>query len=411
MQLDRRASRMLLADWFRRLGLEAGLPLTQYGSSGEAFSVGDPKGLLVTAQHVDHHPYLAFRSNDPSLTDTVERIAAQAAARVANGELGATLWYSGAFQEPPLKMSAFSLIGDFVSRLGSQTRIAGWRRLTEGILLEFLEEASETTDAVAAPRATVNFHVSVQGPREGHFSSAIAHGVVETVGAICAFALGRPVELPFGIFPSKPELVEELERRRGDRTIGTLARKGVSLDIFSPLARDAGERQISLHVRNALLSFDAAGTQTRDRVACILYVVAAECLTVPPTKWKDSKLTKRFREFFDQLMPADLDQIVQHANFEEAFGIRRGQRQARSLRREALERFYDIRSGDLHEGIGPSYQGFGPLDTVRWAQRALLRDFAEAAILRYLAKPRSSLIGHPMFDRHPAQEARLARED
>lgn len=78
-------------------------------------------------------------------------------------------------------------------------------------------------------------------------------------------------------------------------------------------------------------------------------------------------------------MTTDLDQIVAHANFEEAFGIRRGTR--------------------LHEGLSPGYQSLGVgFDTGSETRRGLLADFAEAVILRYLAAPRVSLIGHPGFE-------------
>jgi hypothetical protein len=85
--------------------------------------------------------------------------------------------------------------------------------------------------------------------------------------------------------------------------------------------------------RAALITFDAAVQQAHDSVACILYVVAAECLVMPHTEWRRSKLTKRFIEFLDELMPTELDQIVAHANFEETFGIRRGGRSPRALPR------------------------------------------------------------------------------
>ena len=109
--------------------------------------------------------------------------------------------------------------------------------------------------------------------------------------------------------------------------------------------------------------------------------------------------TKRFFEFYDELMPSDFDEIVAHGNFEEAFGIKRGARTARALRRELLNRIYDYRSGQLHEGLEPSYEGFLAFDRGAQARRGLLADLAESAILRYAAAPRSSLVGHPALER------------
>src|SRR4029077_19101589 len=133
------------------------------------------------------------------------------------------------------------------------------------------------------------------------------------------------------------------DAQRIDQAILTLARKHVPLDIFSPIGVPGG-RQFFERMRAAFLTFDAALQQQHNFVASILYVVAAEALTTPNVNWRDSKLTNRFINFFDELIPSDLDTIVAHANFEEAFEIRRGTRTARSLRRELLDRIYELRS-------------------------------------------------------------------
>lgn len=88
-------------------------------------------------------------------------------------------------------------------------------------------------------------------------------------------------------------------------------------------------------VRGAFLSYDAALRQEREQVAMILYVVAAECLTNPFEPWKTQRLTARFVEFFDELMPDFLDEMVQHGNFEQAFNILRGTRAPRTLASQA----------------------------------------------------------------------------
>lgn len=195
--------------------------------------------------------------------------------------------------------------------------------------------------------------------------------------------------------PSRTEQLSDLDARRTDPSVLTLARKHVSLDIFSQIALPGGLDHF-VRLRASLLTFDAAVQQERDSIACILYVVAAEALSTPNTAWRNSRLTKRFIEFFDELMPATLDQMVDHGNFETVFGIRRGTRTSRALRRELLGRIYDYRSGHLHAGLRPSYQGFASgfevSDNIR---RGLFADFAEGAILGYLGSPRASLIGHP----------------
>ena len=126
----------------------------------------------------------------------------------------------------------------------------------------------------------------------------------------------------------------------------------------------------------------------------ILFVVAAECLTNPFQPWKKDRLTKRFVTFFNELMPDHLDSMVQHGNFEHAFGIDHGSKSPKTLRRTLLERIYQFRSEPVHEGLAMAYEGFGH-SAITGQRRMLVAWFAEYAILNYLQSPRTSLIGHP----------------
>lgn len=400
LPLDTSTRRKLLADWFAVLAEEYGLRFSQHGSTGESLTLGSPKEFHVKADFVDEPPFLRFRASEATRQPTVDKIARLAADRVENGDLGRGAWYSTELPEVKFAIDAqFSVIGSLLQRLSDQTRILGWRRLGRDVLLEFTERQpesnGETQQRLLAPEALVNVHIFAPGPEDGLFSSQLVHNVVETIGAICTFALGRPVSLPSMIFASDTEQITELSRRRTDPQILTLARRSIGLDIFS-YAGVPGGLDVFRRSQSALITYDAALRQQRDPVACVLYVVSAECLTTPNTQWRHARLTKRFIEFFDDLIPEQLDAIVGHSQFETTFEIQRGNRSARSLRRAALDRMYDYRSGQIHSGLAPSYQGFALApDFSSETRRGLCGDFAEAAILGYLAAPRSSLIGHP----------------
>jgi hypothetical protein len=403
IQLDLPGRRKLLADWFAQIARESGINFSQHGTGGQAFTIGAPNDFHVTAHFVDAPPFLKFVASDPARQRDVDRIVPMAVTKVEHGDFGSGVWYSTGLPEIQFTLaSSPSWMGSLVQRLGNQTSIVGWRRLGPSILLEFKEILEEGEDEgkqrLLAPPAVVDVHIAAPGPAAGHFSSHVAHSVIETVAAICTFALGRPVSLPPTLFPSKDDAIAKLTERRSDHGILTLARKHIGLDIFSSIAVPGG-LDVSRRARSALITYDAAVQQQRDSVACILYVAAAECLTTPNTEWRHSKLTKRFVEFFNELMPDQLDTIVAHGNFEDAFELRRGNRTARSLRRALLDRIYDYRSGQLHEGLTPSYQGFAMGSDMRnEVRRGLFADFSEGAILRYLAAPRSSLVGHPGFE-------------
>jgi hypothetical protein len=274
----------------------------------------------------------------------------------------------------------------------------GWWRLGTIVLLSFTEETQPDAPGsipLFAPKAVVNVYIAAQGPCAGHIAGRTAHGIAEIAGAICTLALGRPVTLTPAVFPTEPENVEGLDDRRFDPEISGLARDNVSLDIFSFLS-EPHNFELFQRVRAAMLTFNAALQQDNNPVACVLYVIAAVSLTVPNTEWRRSKLTKRFIDFFLTLMPGDLDEMVSHGNFEEAFGIQRGSKIPRKLRMLFLDHICDYRSGQLHEGLSPDYQGLPTSWNLKpQLRRVLLDDFAKAAITRFLESPRSSLIGHP----------------
>ena len=367
--------------------------------SDQAFTLGAPNEFQVTAHFIETPPFLNFVASDFRRQGIVDTIVPKAVGKVERGDFGGVVWYSTELHEVEFKFFASTFMGPFLQRLGNQTRIVGLRSLGTNILLEFAEDLPpagwDEKKELFPPKAIIHAHVAVPGPCAGYFSSHLVNGVIETVAAICTFALGRSVSLSLAVFPSNPETLPQLAERRIDREVLTLARKQISLDIFGPLAIPGG-LELFKRLRAAFITFDAAVKQDHDLVACILYVAAAECLATPYTEWRRLKLTKRFREFFDELMPTDLDKIVAHGNFEEVFGIRRSTRTARALRHDLLDRIYDYRSGQLHEGLSPTYQDLSVgLDRMNAVRRGFFADFAEGAILRYLAAPRASLIGHP----------------
>lgn len=393
--------RKLLVDWFRYLGQEAGLPFGQYGSSADAFSVGNPTEFHVRAEFVADGSLLRFMASDPNMQHQVDEIAERARLRISAGDLGSGVWYTTTYQELAFTLSAYSGITELVMRMGNQVRILGWRRLGANVLLEFKEDSADVRDlkepALLAPKAAVDAHFVIPGPCAGEFSNELVRSVSETVKAICSLALGRPLQLAPALFPSQEKEIPELTRRRQDPQILTLARKHISLDIFGSLIA-LGDVQSHQRARAAILTYDAALSQERDPVATILYVVTCEALSVPFASWQTNKPTKRFIEFLDGLISSDLDEIVRHANFEHAFGIQKGSRQPRALRRELLDRIYELRSGFVHQGLGPSYTAlFGEL-AGGGMRRGLLARIAEMAILRFIASPRSSIIGHPVFE-------------
>lgn len=390
------ASRMLLADWFRHFSRDRGLPFDQYGSDLRCFVIGDSQSFHVRAEFTDTEPFLVFVASDANRQSEVDLIASSAIASVRRRDLGTLNWYSATLETADVRPSSF-VPGDLIFKMASQIRIAGWRRVGRDMLLEFTEEPLANPDPaknLLAPKTTVRAHFCVPGPGPGHFGSSIASRMLQTAAALCTLALGRAV-VPYHAFPARAEVMPELSQKWLDPQIYTLARRGIGLDILSLIALPGGP-EIADTLHRALFTFQAAHEQEKAVVASILCVVAAESLTTPSTEWRTAKLTKRFISFLEDLMPRDLDTIIFHENFEATFGIQRGRRTSRALRRQLLEKIYDYRSGNLHEGISSIFPNpsIGEPQGAE-AQRLLFMHFAESAILRFFESPRSSLVGHP----------------
>ena len=104
--------RMVLADWLSRLGTEAGFEFQQHGRSGNAFTIGAPTGLHVTAQYTDIPPYLKFVASDPDAQTAIDDLATTAVEHVARRDFGGLVWYSTQIADPGLILSA-SFMGSF----------------------------------------------------------------------------------------------------------------------------------------------------------------------------------------------------------------------------------------------------------------------------------------------------------
>ena len=105
------------------------------------------------------------------------------------------------------------------------------------------------------------------------------------MAAICSFALMRSVHLPPMIVEAEASIVPQLNERAADPGVLTLARKSVPVDVTGFVLRPGGKECFD-RLRSALHTFDAALGPRHDSVACTLFVIAAEALTVPNQPWK-----------------------------------------------------------------------------------------------------------------------------
>jgi hypothetical protein len=253
-----RARRLLLVDWFAELACSSGYALKKSGQGDKTFFFGDAKHFHVSAHQINHHPFIDFVASDPGRQGIVDAIVREAVKRVERGDFGGIVWYSTELHDVNKLINSISFIPSFLQRLGMQQRILGWRRLGRNILLDFTEKLPSEEDPkkpLLAPKAIVHVHCAIAAPCEGYFSVHLAQYILEMVAAICTF--GRNVTVPPALFTSESEILPQLTERQTDLEVGTLARKGVSLDIFSPLELPGGSELLT-RMRAALLAFSAA---------------------------------------------------------------------------------------------------------------------------------------------------------
>jgi hypothetical protein len=413
------ARQELSATWLLRFARDARYPINQTGIHlVGTFMIGSPTGFHIDVTPIDEHPWITATASDPAEQARVDEMVQQSGERVAHllerwhaGEAtdedyGGQVWYTTTLTSAPLNAElAGVMVYDRMIELFNRPRILGWRKFGP-VLVNFREDESEPApeqDAVFSRTPIVDLYVPAPGPTDGPFTYSAAHRIIEIAAALCTFALRRPLELSPFVNPIRDdELCADLSAKLVDPQVLSQLRLGVNLDLVFVLAL-VGDYDSYRRVCAALRTFDAAIRQQSAEVAVILYVAAAECLTNPYQTWKKEKLTKRFVTFYNQLMPDDLDVLVKHNNFEDTFEIRRGNRKPESLRKDLLDQLYGYRSEPVHEGLTASYGPFGSSGV--GAMRRLFASYlAELAILRYMASPRTSLVGHPGFDPPQAVE-------
>lgn len=174
----------------------------------------------------------------------VKAVVSAAAIRTRANDSGEDLVYRAMMEchNPPIStgmmLNMFRVMGD-------QVRITGAWRLFDVVLIDFSEDPpSQPGQIFLPPDVKITATLFVPGPAPGPMARKVANATFEIVSAICALALGRPVEITsLAHFPVSPEIAEQQRARRYDASILGLTRNSVSLDIFGELMALGGRMQ------------------------------------------------------------------------------------------------------------------------------------------------------------------------
>ena len=331
----------------KRLGFE------QRGWSGEnedrTLTIGDPQNshFVVHRSGLDVDPAASTGVDE----DVIRAIIEDSLTTVAAQDFGESV-----VCQTEMTLPAFNFMSGathFMRTLGDQAPIEGSRRLSDVVILDFEEGilADAPSDGLLfVPESKIQVTIFAPGPAYSALAQQFTPGAVEMIAAVCAFAAGRPVEY-FGhaLFPAPAEVAEAAMARRHDWQISGLARDHIYLDVFVAL-QALGDFDAVLRVRGALLAYHAALKQTSPDVAVMLLVTCIEALISPRHEWGKQKVTNRFHKSLVELCPQAVDELLGHANVEQAFEYRK-RGGPRRQQRELLERIYETRSIPTHTGL------------------------------------------------------------
>jgi hypothetical protein len=213
------------------------------------FIIGPQDGFHVTVKPLESAPWIAAECSDQERqreVDELVRRSGEAASRVlvSEDDFGGVVWYACTLSDEQPNLADPMFFSRVQQLLHTPERIVGRVRLGDGALLNFREDGSNLLEGAAEgetvifhPKALIDVYIAAPGPADGPFTRPITYQMAEVVAAICAFTLGRPVNLPPTIIPVPDfhsETVADLETRRAETKL-TLARQHVPLDTILPL--------------------------------------------------------------------------------------------------------------------------------------------------------------------------------
>lgn len=371
------------------------LGTTQYGQSGSDWNfLRQPDNAIFTLKRTNSNPRWRLEVGGGFAPELVERLVRRAADSVDHRDMGEPVCYRGELvSDEPTLNGTFAT--QFARLLGDQVAIAGWRRLSANVLLEFIIDEPHINPSLFVPRTRVRTFIFTPGTLAGPMSDRLARDTMEMVRLICTLAAGRVFEGGgVSVFPADADSRVEAEGKRFDfEGVLTLARDGTSLDPLTDLATIAGPSFVAKY-RNSLVAFDAALRQVNPDVATILFVSGLEALFLPDAPWSRRRPVARFIRATLEYSPEAVDALLGHANVAEALGFVPRGGLARQ-RRQVMDCIYQLRSAPVHAGPGMAFGFMDPASMPAQMRVALLSELHWKVLLAFLRAPRSSLIGHP----------------
>ena len=214
---------LLFASWVQYFGRER-LGLDQYGHGGTVgidatYNFGNPTEKTFSLKRSPSGEWTPQDAKGVTELD-IQEVVSDACERLTASDFGGEVVYQTTLKSAGFSMTQVSM-SNFMRLLGDQVFISGQRRLGRQVLLEFNPEPPENPSApqLFTTAVDIDAKLFIPGPIASDLTQRGASGVIEVVAAICAFALGKPVETPMMIFPAPPEEVAKAQARQLDPSV------------------------------------------------------------------------------------------------------------------------------------------------------------------------------------------------
>lgn len=377
---------LLFQDWFLLLA-KGHIEINGSGSSGESWTLNTTEQNAIKITFLSDVKALELEVLR-EISAVVKQISNEAQKKVESNTPTPGSWWSIGFDKQQGNMDQNSLLHMF-RNLGTYKRGPEKLRLGRSALLE-IEDGTGDHPALF-PKLSIEVSIISPGASTGPFSKMQAEKMIPVVGAVLSSCFGTPLTPSAALFPVKDEKLNEVVKDVKSNEILELGFQGVPIWSVLQNCHLSGAGELADRLVGAMMAYEAGMLQRTDHSTLLFFVSAIEALTVPNLKSaKTQRLSKRFCSFLDEFATTAMDEIMAHANFEQAFG------RITSRKKFAAE-LYNLRSQPVHTGHFGNYSGMMMADD-QSLKVGLVNDVVTGAIAALIKQPVSLLWGHPELD-------------
>ena len=318
----------------------------------------------------------------------IEELSQEACNKIKDKIAPPSSWWRINFSSEQNMLNQSTLLHMFRS-MGSYKRGPEKLRMGQGALLR-IDDGKEGELALL-PKLNIEVIFASPGAPAGPFSRAMAKKMIPVFSAVLSGCFGTPLMPMPAIVPAKENEIEDTLQELNSDKLPDIGFQGLPIWNFLAACRFLGATELADRVIGAMMAYEAGMLQRTDHATLVFFVSAIEALTVPNLKKaKTQRLSKRFSDFLETFCSDDIEKVMNHANFSQAFG-------KITSKKRFIRELYNLRSVPIHTGHFGNYSGMMIADD-QSLKIGLVNDIVVAAISALIKTPVTLLWGHPTFD-------------